>query len=208
MILLVTTSLALAIALARGGTFSGLASTRLRYGWLAILLFALQALVIYFPQPARGGVWSPQTLLLVGSHLLVLLVVGLNWRLPGMPLIGIGLALNLLVMVANGGYMPITPEALQRAGLGHLALGDASGSRLTATKDILLAREETRLWVLSDIVVIPATLPLSSVFSVGDAVLAAGVWWFFQSTMVPRRAPAGPDGLAATGRGTTISENT
>ena len=197
MILLLATSLALLVALAQGGTFGGLASVRLRYGWLAIVLFAVQALVIYFPVSANAGPWGPQALLLVGSHLLLLAVVVLNRHLPGMPLIGAGLALNLLVMAANGGYMPITPEALERAGLGHLALGDAAGSRLMATKDVLLPREATRLWFLSDVFVIPAALPLSSVFSTGDAVLAAGVWWFFQRTMVAGRAPATASGSPA-----------
>ncbi len=189
MILLLATVLALLVALVRGGTLGGLASVRLRYGWLAILAFAVQTSAIYFPDRGGAGPWELQALVLVGSQALLLVVVGLNGRLPGMPLVGLGLALNLLVMAANGGYMPITPEALARAGLGHLALSAEVGSRLMATKDILLPRAATRLWVLSDVFVIPAEWPASSAFSAGDVALVVGVWLFFQRTMAPRHSP-------------------
>ena len=105
-----------------------------------------------------------------------------------MPLVGIGLGLNLLVMLANGGLMPITWEALHKAGLTGLALGSEPGSRIVATKDVLLPREQTHLWILSDILVIPAQFPIRSVCSVGDVLLAGGIFWLFQRTM--RKPPA------------------
>lgn len=190
MILLFAFVLSVGVALLRGGKLERLAGIGLRHGWLAIGAFALQIIDIYFPLPASEGLLSWRVLLLVGSYGLLLVFVGLNRHLPGVPLIGAGLALNLLVMLGNGGYMPITPEALGRAGLDHLALGSKPGSRLVATKDILLPREETRLWILSDILVIPSTLPLSSAFSAGDVVLAVGVFWFFQQAMASKAATA------------------
>ena len=127
MILLAATVLAFVVALVRGGNIIGLASVRLRSGWLAILAFALQVLVIYFPGQGGAGQWGRQALILAGSQVLLLAVVGLNIRLPGMPLAGLGLALNLLVMAANGGYMPITAQAPRRAGPGHRAHREAAG---------------------------------------------------------------------------------
>ncbi len=185
MILLLACIVALLIALLRGGRLGALGEVRFRAGWLAIIALALQAVVIYMPAHTGTGPWSPGALLLVGSYLPLLAVVWLNRHTPGMLLIGAGLALNLLAIVSNGGYMPITPEALERAGLGHLALAGETGSRIMATKDVLLPREGTALWALSDVLVIPATLPVSSVFSVGDVVVALGVYWFFQRVMTP-----------------------
>lgn len=117
---------------------------------------------------------------LVGSYLLLLLVVAFNRHLPGLPLVGLGLTLNLVVMVANGGYMPISPEAVAQAGFNHLLLSDEPGARLASTKDVLLPRDMTNLWVLSDIFVLPEFLPLRSVFSIGDVLLASGVFVLFQ----------------------------
>jgi len=98
--------------------------------------------------------------------------------------------MNLLVMVANGGFMPITLEALQRAGLERLAPSSEMGARLVATKDILLPRNQTHLWFLSDIFALPSSWPISSVFSAGDVALALGVFWFFQQTLGATMAPA------------------
>jgi len=92
--------------------------------------------------------------------------------------------MNLLVVLANGGFMPVTLEALRRAGLVHLALGLEPGSRLVATKDILLPRQDTRLWILSDIFVIPPPLPFNTIFSLGDFFLALGAFTFFQCAML------------------------
>jgi hypothetical protein len=186
MILLVAFCVIIVATLLRGGEVSRLGSVWLRHGWIAIVAFGLQAIVIYFPLRMAGGLGSPHTWLLLGSYVLLFIGIALNRHLPGLMVVGLGMFLNLTVMVANGGFMPVAPEALSAAGLGHLALGTESGSRLLATKDILLAREDTVLWFLSDIFVVPPSLPLPSIFSLGDIVVVLGVFWFFQAAMVPR----------------------
>lgn len=98
---------------------------------------------------------------------------------------GVGLASNLVAMAANGGYMPVTPEALARAGLSQLAAQGSVGSPILGAKDILLLREETRLWWLSDILVVPGPAPLRAILSVGDVLLALGVVILLQGVLVP-----------------------
>lgn len=186
MILLLALIVSILVSLVRGGRFRWLAQVSFRLGWLAILAFALQWSIIYAPLPRTEGLLGPRTLQLMATYVLVAVVVIVNRRVPGLPLIGIGLGLNLLVMLANGGFMPVTMEAVERAGLTHLALGAEPGARLMATKDIILPIEATRLWVLSDIFVIPAALPFSTVFSPGDIFLAAGVFVLFQCAMRPQ----------------------
>lgn len=186
MILLAALVVSVAVALLRGGRLERLAELPLRWGWLALVAFALQVAVIYFPQPRREGWGDGHIWLLLVSYSLLGVVAWRNRKVAGMPLIGLGLLLNLAVMVANGGYMPVTPEALQRAGLTGLALGSEPGARLSATKDILLLREQTALWVLSDIFVIPPPWPLRTIFSPGDVLLAVGVFVLFQQALRPR----------------------
>jgi len=183
MILLYAVIVSIVVSLLRGGRFGSLTKLSFRAGWLAPLAFALQAIIIYFPLPETQGMWAPRTLLLLGTYGLLILVVILNRGLPGFWVLGVGLALNLLVMLANGGFMPVTPEALEGAGLSHLALGQQPGARVLNAKDILLPRESTRLWALSDIFVIPP--PLGTAFSPGDLFLALGGFWFFQRGMRP-----------------------
>lgn len=185
MILLLALLFSIAISLVRGGRFHHLAQVSFRLGWLAMAAFALQWSIIYAPLPRTEGPFGPRTLLLIASYLLVVVVVMVNRRVAGLPLIGIGLGLNLLVMLANGGFMPVTMEAVERAGLTHLALGTEPGARLSATKDIILPAAATRLWLLSDIFVVPPPLPFRTVFSLGDVFLAAGVFILFQRAMRP-----------------------
>jgi len=181
MILLAAWASAIVTAWARGGRLGALANAGLRHGWLALLGFGLQLGIIYRPASTPPESWSGPALILVGSYLMLCAFAGLNWARPGIPLMAAGLALNLAVMVANGGYMPVTPEVLGRAGLAHLAMADTSGARVALSKDILLSREATRLWWLSDTLVLGP--PLKTAFSVGDLLLAAGTFAFFHISM-------------------------
>jgi hypothetical protein len=180
MILAAAFALSIAWGLARGGTWGAVASLPLRWGGVALLAFALQIYLIYFPEARTEGAFSPRVLILTASYLLLFGVVWKNRALPGIWLIGAGLVANFAVMLANGGYMPITREAL--AAVGHLGNVTSSepGARVLATKDVVLPREQTQLWFLSDILVLPPPFPIPSVFSLGDLMIAAGVFLLVQ----------------------------
>lgn len=100
----------------------------------------------------------------VASTAAVLAVVLLNSRLPGLPVVAVGAALNLAAIVANGGYMPADPGALAAAGLE--ATTGPSNSIVTATP---------ALAPLTDIFALPPWVPFTNIFSVGDVVLGLGV---------------------------------
>jgi hypothetical protein len=173
------------IALLRGGRLNALTETRLRYGGLAVAAFAVQMLFIYqAPSQRVPGVWDWHELLFVGSWLLLVVVVWTNRHLGGIKLVGLGLLLNLIVMVSNGGWMPVTPEAVVKVGYTSLAPSLASGMRLHSSKNIILLREETKLWLLSDVVAVPRPFPVPSVFSIGDVFVALGTFVFIQGGML------------------------
>ena len=97
-----------------------------------------------------------------------MLVAGLflvaNRELPGIPLVVLGAAANLLAIAANGGVMPASPSALATAGLPPEQPGFANSAALA----------HPRLAFLGDVFAIPAGWPLANVFSVGDVLIAAG----------------------------------
>jgi hypothetical protein len=191
MILAVAVLGAVLIGLVRGGSLRRLASLPLRGGWVAILAFGLQIYLIYFPEPASEGVFSPRVGLLVLSYGLLLFALWENRQLPGVPLIAGGVLANLFVMAANGGYMPIAPEALEQVGHSRRVLAAQEGARVMATKDVVLPHERTVAWWLADIFVIPPPFPVPSVFSAGDVLIALGVFWLLQACMC--QAPKGQD---------------
>ncbi|HEY83799.1 MAG TPA: DUF5317 domain-containing protein [Chloroflexi bacterium] len=88
--------------------------------------------------------------------------------------------MNLVVMAANGGWMPVTPET---SSFIHPERVVEARTRPPSSKNLVLARSETRLWILSDI--IRLTLPWQrTAISIGDALLIAGAGQFiFQATV-------------------------
>jgi hypothetical protein len=135
------------------------------------------------------GLHAPWWVLLLhlGAYALLAVVVIANRRVRGVPIIAVGLALNALVVGVNGGLMPQSPQTIH---VKHPDETFTAGQHLPRTKDVVLPRESTRLWWLSDVLVTPEGLPDRGVMSVGDVVLAVGLGWCIQGLMLrPRRAP-------------------
>jgi hypothetical protein len=71
--------------------------------------------------------------------------------------------------------MPITPETLIQINPGTIAEQWRTGIHYGYSKDIILPRGETRLWALSDILVLPYLIPRPTAFSLGDLLIAIGI---------------------------------
>jgi hypothetical protein len=149
----------------------------LRWAWLVLLAFIPQFFAFVLPATRASFQTSWIPVVLVGSQALLLIFSIVNIRRPGFWLLGLGLALNLLVILLNGGMMPISPETIQ-----HLypdAPFDAwqIGQRLGVGKDIVLPVAETRLWFLSDHFFLPEWISYKVAFSLGDVLISAGAFW-------------------------------
>ena len=190
MILAAAILAALVIGLLRGGTLARLATLPLRWAWVAILAFGLQIYLIYFPELVSQGLFSLRVILLIFSYALLLIVVWQNRKLPGVWIMGLGFLANFAVMLLNGGYMPITPEALAQVGHSRNALSSETGARVRATKDIVLPREATVAWWLADIFVLAPPFPIPSVFSPGDALIAIGAFLLIQYSVIGNQCSA------------------
>jgi hypothetical protein len=188
MILAVAVLGAVLIGLVRGGSLRRLADLPLARAWVALIAFGLQLYPIYFPASLNAGISSPHVIVLLFSYALVFAVVWWSRALPGIWLVGLGLLSNLAVMILNGGYMPITVEALAQVGHTGNILGPEFGARVRASKDIVLPRDQTIAWWLSDIFVLPPPFPIPSVFSAGDVLIALGAFWLIQSGMCAKES--------------------
>jgi hypothetical protein len=147
------------LGLALGGSTSGWARARIRWWQLALGSLAVQ-LALHNPpvdQQPWALQWGPVVwLLALAAMLLVLLRNALTqdaqryaWRLATL-----GIALNLLVAAANGGYMPQSADA--RAVAGRAALAPQ------VLHNVAQAGPDTRLAWLGDVIPEPAGLPAAN----------------------------------------------
>ncbi len=154
----------------------------LRHLWLVLIAYTPQLFV--FQLPATRSKFSVElaAVALVSSQILLLFFTWFNRDQPGFWLLSLGLALNFLVIVLNGGLMPISPETITRLIPGAPPGTWAVGERLGKGKDIVMIASDTRLWWLSDRFLLPAWFPTRAAYSIGDMVIAAGAFLFFWSS--------------------------
>ncbi len=185
MLLVVAVGLSVLIAVLRGGRFSRLSELRVEHAWAALAALALQLPLAYGALRYRSVAGIPVTaVIMLGSSVLLLWLLWANRRLPGIPLVALGVLANAAVMAANGGWMPVTAEVLEQIGMAGQVVQVGSLQRVVSTKDIVLTRADTRLWWLSDVLVLPRPFPLPSAFSVGDVFVSVGLFWLLQAALV------------------------
>jgi hypothetical protein len=180
MVLALPVAAALAVGLVLGGRVSRLAQLPLRAHWLFFVAIAIQVVAFPFGSlPWRTGETAAGLLWLVSWGFLAAAAV-VNRRIAGVPVVAAGLGMNVAAVVANGGTMPVLPEAMRAAGESYVAQANS-----TATADPNLA-------LLVDRWAAPDWLPLANVFSVGDIVIAVGAFAIVLAAMgvrLPRLAP-------------------
>ena len=95
--------------------------------------------------------------------------------------------MNLAVIAANGGWMPITIETLKRMKPTVAESVLVLGTRAGYSKDMILELDATKLAILSDRIVTPLWFPIRAAFSIGDVFIALGAFLFIWSLSDPER---------------------
>ncbi len=154
----------------------------LRYLWLAVAAFVPQLIVAYLPATHTLLPYSLAGMLIVVSLIGFLVFIWVNRRLPGMWVLFAGMALNLAVMLANGGWMPISPATASHLAGGGMISNSSLGERF-GQKDVLLLPEDTQLSYLSDRFVLPDWSLYRVAFSPGDILIAVGAFWLMAGAL-------------------------
>jgi Family of unknown function (DUF5317) len=158
--------LGLAVAPLLGGRWSRLGELSLR--WPALFYTAIGLQLVAFPVSALP--WrTPDraaTVLWLGSYALFVVGVIANGRVPGVPLVAVGMVSNIAAIVSNGGHMPALPSALHAA--GHFFVKNRNSAMLS----------HPHLPWLVDRWAAPGWVPYANVFSVGDVLIATGGFVF------------------------------
>jgi Family of unknown function (DUF5317) len=192
LILLVPTVLAAIAAALRAGSFAGL--RRLHIDWWPLGFASLAAQLVIHNPPVNHQewalVWGPPAWVMCLAALLIMLLR--NALRPGVARIAwqvalLGLGLNLLVIVANAGYMPQSSSARLAVRGATLAYGDNP----VELRNVAPIGPETRLAWLGDVIAQPRWMPMANVVSIGDVILSVGIAGLAVLTMSRRSSHVG-----------------
>ena len=176
---------AVVAGLARRGLLRGLTETSVRNRSLGLACLGVQAVVVALPLRAIGLPFGLGALLLTVALGALLAVARANARLPGVPLIALGLFLNLVAVVANAG-MPTSEATLARAGV---TVERPLPHRPDAKH--VLGGGGTRLALLGDRL---AVRPLRAVVSYGTVCELAGLFLLLQHLLLAAAPSRRDDG--------------
>src|SRR6202049_5082169 len=166
MLLLAGLVIGLALGVATGGKIGRLSTLRFRWPYFVLGVLLVKEVVLVTPLNRIDGmqfVYAASLAALVGWTI---------WnisRLPGVWLVSAGAALNLVVVLANGGRMPVSRELAARG--SHLLI-----DRGFVGQYVLMGPHTNLSW-LADWVSLPG--PVGAVvyeaYSPGDFVVALGI---------------------------------
>ena len=162
MFILYALLIGLAAGFLTGGRAAGLSELRFRWPW--VMLAGLLVQVVLFSDQVSAWIGSAGAPIYVASTAAVFLAVVANRAIAGMPIVAVGAASNLAAIVANGGFMPTDPGALQAI---HRVESVAYSNSAIVPHPALAP--------LTDVFALPSWLPFANVFSVGDVLIGAGV---------------------------------
>jgi hypothetical protein len=171
--------LSIIVTVIRGGQIKRLGQLDIQKSWLVFLPGLLVASL--WLSRVHGLEWMSKLTfpLHAVAYGMVLALVVLNRRLPGMLIFGVGMALNFAVMAANGGKMPVSYEAAKSVGMQQQLEHGATIRHATVDKT-------TKLRYLADVIPTPRPpFPMPGVVSIGDIILSVGLFWLIQWATCP-----------------------
>lgn len=149
----------------------------LKLVWLVLLAVIPQLFAFHIQRTAAIIPDHIASIILVASQIALVVFAGANLNVPGFWALGLGLGLNLLVILANGGWMPISPRTASQMYPDVSQDYWVSGERFGNSKDLLIPVQDMRLGWLADRFISPDWFPRRVAFSPGDVLLAMGAFW-------------------------------
>ena len=177
--------LALVIGALLGGGLPRLAELKLRWSILLVVALGLR-LAVGLSHELNIGEGIPTGWAYLAAYGLILAWLWGNWRVPGLQVASVGIGANMLAVLANGGHMPIWSAAF-------FAAGFETADIVNDPFHFLLRSDSVANFVASGGLfgdVIPLPVPfMRDVISIGDVLLALGIFWAIVYSMTRAEAP-------------------
>lgn len=161
MFLLPSILLGILFALLVGGRPGRLLELQLRHAWCVPAALAIQLVLVWFSL-GKSVPAVVETTIHISSYGFLIFFAMANAKTKVLLPLFAGMAANAVAIVANGGKMPVSPDAARAAGID---VGEHSNVQLGGD----------RLTFLGDVFALPHQMPFANVFSVGDLLIGAGM---------------------------------
>ncbi|MCG0275308.1 MAG: DUF5317 domain-containing protein [Thermosediminibacteraceae bacterium] len=177
-------ALSIIVGILRRGKFKNLAEIPLKKVEIIFLSFIIRYIPLFMKSSFKEFFSEYMLLISVTSYVLLLYGLCSNWHLKPMRLVALGVLLNFLAIIASGGKMPVSLWAVDAAGLEEFKSDLFNPDypyhvAMTST---------TRLKIFGDIIPLPRPYPRPKVFSIGDLLMAIGVFFLVQEAMLKKKS--------------------
>lgn len=181
-----TILLALIVGAIAGGGLPRLADLRLR--WTVLLVVALGLRVAAGLSRETGiGADIPVGWAYLAAYGLIFAWLWQNWRVPGLQIAAVGIGANMTAVLVNAGQMPIWSAAFSAAGFTEAEIANDPFHFILRAESV--GQFVAQGGLFGD--VIPLPLPIiRDVVSLGDLLLALGIFWAIVYSMTRADAPA------------------
>lgn len=170
--------ISLIVGFFRKGNLKSLPYLTFKYGWIFPLLLVIEIFVFIF-QNKIVFLGKVSGFIYIAVYILGLLFIAMNRKNPGFLLIFVGVLLNFLPIILNGGRMPVSLEA---ASILDPSYKDALLHGMYAKHAALT--DSTQLGFLGDIIPITKPYPKTQIISIGDIVMNIGIFLYIQYIML------------------------
>ena len=180
-----TILLALIVGAIAGGGLPRLGELKLR--WTILLVAALGLRILAGLSRETGiGEDIPVGWAYLVAYVLIFVWLWQNWRVPGLQIAAVGIGANMLAVLVNAGQMPIWSAAYFAAGFTPAEIvNDPFHFILTAdTVGSFVAKGG----LFGDVIPLPVPF-IRDVVSIGDILLAIGIFWAIVYSMTRAEAP-------------------
>jgi MFS family permease len=180
-----TILLALIVGALAGGGFPRLADLKLR--WTALLIAALALRLAAGLTREAGFADIPVGWAYIAAYGLIFAWLWGNWRVPGLQIASVGIGANMAAVLINAGQMPIWSAAFFSAGFNEADILNDPFHTLLRVDTVASFVAQGGLF--GDVIPIPIPI-IRDVISIGDVLLALGIFWAIVYSMTRADSPS------------------
>jgi len=185
MFYLIIVTLAIIIALLRGGDLERLFEISIKSVYLFAIALGLRILIWVIAGLNISAIVNYIGYFSVLSYLFLLYASFTNIKIDGFKYIILGLSLNSFVILINGGKMPVllSEKTVEQIDIETLFNNGKNAIHL-------IKNENTMFTFLGDIFQLPKPFPDTSILSVGDIIIIVGLFVLIQKIMINDEIPS------------------